>query len=553
MNKFLTLSLVALMFVLPPPVSAATETSAGIKPGQFLYFFDTTFEKVGLFFTFGSENKAKKALEYADERLAEAEESANENNPKAVEKAMAGYKEEISLATEKSKGLKDQNKAEELLNIVSENTSKHQEVLANVLEKVPEEAKQAIRNAIEISKRGQEEAVKQITELKGEIEQLRQELAELKIKNEAQTKNVSAPDKPSTPPVSGTTKTITPQQSQTPTRAEEIKSTKIITLPNGAVVEMDANGNVVRTIKEAPTTPETKVITSPPILTPAPVPPQISATITMVPANVPSGTIDTQNDARLWRAVTSVGNLPVLIKNIRLNNRGSVDVSAITNLRLRIDDVQFGATVTQVDGERYAVFNGVRTLDPGTHTFELIGDIIGGNGLSISFMLRRATDIDFIDKQSGKQVIPTGTPFSGAMYNISTSTPTPIPTATPTPTYEQLHCPRITRVEDSLGNIAGSGIRGTFQKNAVTTLTITAQASDPQGLPLYYRFVGINMPNNAVVGWSTETQRTFDVSMVSPGIDTAAVYVQVTNRDGFGCLGSNEWDVMSVMGYDITP
>ncbi len=87
------------MFVLPLPVSAATETSAGVKPGQFLYFFDTTFEKVDLFFTFGSENKAKKALEYADERLAEAKESANENNPKAVEKAMAGYKAEISLAT----------------------------------------------------------------------------------------------------------------------------------------------------------------------------------------------------------------------------------------------------------------------------------------------------------------------------------------------------------------------------------------------------------------------------------------------------------------------
>ncbi len=176
------------MFVFPLPVSAATETSAGIKPGQFLYFFDTTFEKVGIFFTFGSENKAKKALEYADERLAEAEESANDNNPKAVEKAMAGYKEEISLATEKSIELKDQNKAEELLNIVSENTAKHQEVLANVLEKVPEEARQAILNAIEVSKRGQEEAVKQITELKGEIEKLKKEVAELKAKNEVQTK-----------------------------------------------------------------------------------------------------------------------------------------------------------------------------------------------------------------------------------------------------------------------------------------------------------------------------------------------------------------------------
>ena len=188
MKKLTTLSilLISLAFVTPIQVSAAT--NAGVKPGSFFYFFDTTFENISLFFTFGSENKARKALEYADERLAEAEESANENNPKAIERAMLGYKEEISLATEKSKELKDQNKAEELLNVVSENTAKHQEVLASVLEKVPEEAKQAILNAIEVSKKGQEEAVKQIAELKNEIEKLKKEVAELKTENEAQTK-----------------------------------------------------------------------------------------------------------------------------------------------------------------------------------------------------------------------------------------------------------------------------------------------------------------------------------------------------------------------------
>ena len=206
------------MFVFATPVSATTETSAGIKPGSFFYFFDTTSEKISLFFTFGSENKAKKALKYADERLAEAKESANKNNPKAVEKAMTGYKKEILFATEKSKGLKDQNRAEELLNIVSENTAKHQETLASVLEKVPEEAKQAILNAIEVSKKGQEEAVKQITELKGEIEKLKKEVAELKAKNETQTKdtgdkNIYTPPAPTT---QKQTPTPTPQTTPSP-------------------------------------------------------------------------------------------------------------------------------------------------------------------------------------------------------------------------------------------------------------------------------------------------------------------------------------------------
>lgn len=180
MKKLTTLSIlfISLAFIAPIQVSAAT--SAGVKPGSFFYFLDAAFENIGFFFTFNPEKQAQKALEYADERLAEAEESANENNPKAVEKAMAGYEEEISLATEKSKGLKDEKRADELLNIVSENTAKHQEILEGVLGKVPEEAKQAIRNAIEVSKKGQEEAVRQIAELKGEIDRLKKEVEDLK-------------------------------------------------------------------------------------------------------------------------------------------------------------------------------------------------------------------------------------------------------------------------------------------------------------------------------------------------------------------------------------
>lgn len=178
---------ISLVFVAPIQVSAAT--NAGVKPGSFFYFFDTAFENVGIFFTFNSEQKAKKALGYADERLAEAEESASENNPKAVEKAMTGYKEEVSFATEKSKELKDAKKAEELLNIVSENTAKHQEVLKGVLEKVPDEAKEAILKAIEVSKKSQEEAVKQIAELKNEVERLKKEVEELKKANESSNEN----------------------------------------------------------------------------------------------------------------------------------------------------------------------------------------------------------------------------------------------------------------------------------------------------------------------------------------------------------------------------
>ncbi len=182
----LSILFISLTFVVPVQVSAST--NAGIKPNSFFYFFDTTFEKVGLFFTFDSEKKARKALEYADERLAEAEESANDNKPKAVEKAMKGYKKEISFATEKSKEIKDEKKIEELLNTVSESTARHQEVLTEVLDKVSDEAKEAILKAIEVSKKGQEEALREIVAPREEVTELKDEIQEIQ-KEELENKN----------------------------------------------------------------------------------------------------------------------------------------------------------------------------------------------------------------------------------------------------------------------------------------------------------------------------------------------------------------------------
>ena len=173
MKKLTTLStlLISLVFVAPIQVSAAT--NAGVKPGSFFYFFDTTFENVGLFFTFDPEKKAQKALEYADERLAEIEAVAEEKNPDVVKTAIANYESNIALATEKSKEVKDKGQAEILFTSIADNSSRNQEVLAAILIKVPEEAKEAITRAIEMSRKGQEEVTKRITEIQIEIEDLK--------------------------------------------------------------------------------------------------------------------------------------------------------------------------------------------------------------------------------------------------------------------------------------------------------------------------------------------------------------------------------------------
>ncbi|NOY35414.1 MAG: hypothetical protein GXP44_00580 [bacterium] len=272
----LPLLLLATILIAPFPASAAP--SAGIKPDSVFYFLDTAFEKISLFFTFTPGKKAEKALEYAEERLAEAEESAKENKPKAVEEAMNGYEDKISFATRESREIKDTKKEEKLLNIISENAAKHQEILKNVLEKVPAEAKDAIRKAIEISEKGQKEAMRQFAELKkentglkNEIEKLREELKNKnkkveeereskkddileKLKNEVEElkKQQSQPkiiEKIIEKPVFIEKKTETPK---TQVKQKDKQTPNVVTLPNGAIVEMDGKGNVIKTIKEAP-------------------------------------------------------------------------------------------------------------------------------------------------------------------------------------------------------------------------------------------------------------------------------------------------------------
>ncbi len=183
MKRFSTIMFALLLVaVFSFPASASAATSPGVKPGSLFYFFDTAFEKIGLFFTFSPEKKAEKALEYADERLAEA--GAVTDNAEAVKTAITNYESNIAFAVEKVKEIREKDKTEALLNTIADSASKHQEVLADVLTKVPDEAREAIIKAIGISQKERDEAMQKIAELKGEVEQLKKEVAELKSKEE---------------------------------------------------------------------------------------------------------------------------------------------------------------------------------------------------------------------------------------------------------------------------------------------------------------------------------------------------------------------------------
>lgn len=262
--KNLAITLILVLSVAIAPTPALAQTNTGPTPGSFWYGIATTFENINLFFTFNAEKKTEKALTYAERRLMQAKTAADSQNAEAIEIALADYETKVNLASESSKKIRNNERAEKLLTSIADNVIKHQETLSEVLEKVPEEAREAIAKAIEVSKRGQEEATRQIAELKGEVEQLRQEIAELKAKDGERKQKIEELSKQKTESSALQPKAVVPQTQTAPTqKAETTQSqtvpkietpkTTMITLPNGAVVEMDANGNIIRTIVAAPT------------------------------------------------------------------------------------------------------------------------------------------------------------------------------------------------------------------------------------------------------------------------------------------------------------
>jgi len=132
----------------------------GITPDSPFYFFDTWGKRIGLFFAFGPEAKARKALEYAEERLAEAQAMAIKNRIREAERATNGYDEFLAIVAEKTEEVRQQGVADNISEIVALATSKHLSVLDRAKDTVPEEAREAIVKAKEISLNGQQNALR---------------------------------------------------------------------------------------------------------------------------------------------------------------------------------------------------------------------------------------------------------------------------------------------------------------------------------------------------------------------------------------------------------
>jgi len=130
-------------------------TKFGIEPDSVFYFLENWKEQIQLFFTFDLEKKAEQYQKLAEERLAEYQRMLDKGKDEIAAKVLAKYEKQLGQALETAKKLKEKGveSAQEKLNNVFSNVSKHIEVLQDNLSKAPEAAKKGLQNALDAAQK----------------------------------------------------------------------------------------------------------------------------------------------------------------------------------------------------------------------------------------------------------------------------------------------------------------------------------------------------------------------------------------------------------------
>jgi hypothetical protein len=170
-NLSLTALLTAFLFAGAAHAQTNDLPDPGMLPDSPFSFVESWSEGIGTFFTFGDVARAERHLRLSEERLSEASALANEEKPEAAERAVERYREQLDRALARA----DEARAEggdtdEVLADVSEATLRHQAVLADVYEKVPEQARPGIERAMQASMRGHAQAMRGVSgQRRGEV------------------------------------------------------------------------------------------------------------------------------------------------------------------------------------------------------------------------------------------------------------------------------------------------------------------------------------------------------------------------------------------------
>lgn len=157
-------------------VSIGEVSDPGILPDSPFYFVKSWGRTVRSFFAFNAQEKAKLALRFANEDVLAIKKLCDKGECQLAEKHCEKFQEQFQRTLQWMERAREEGKdVEALIEKLKENHLCQQQVLASVLEKVPEEAKEGILNAIENSSFGLENAIERI-QGKHKMEQFREEL-----------------------------------------------------------------------------------------------------------------------------------------------------------------------------------------------------------------------------------------------------------------------------------------------------------------------------------------------------------------------------------------
>lgn len=139
--------------------------------------------------------KAMSRIKSAEEKTAKIKSKIKEGKTEEIETLAAEYEQDIKDVqdnVDKARALgKDVTSVSE---VVEKATAKHTEVLNEVLNKVPEQAKAAIRHAIEVSQRGRQKALENLQKKKGKSERIEKPEGKGKSEEARESKGVGKPE-----------------------------------------------------------------------------------------------------------------------------------------------------------------------------------------------------------------------------------------------------------------------------------------------------------------------------------------------------------------------
>ncbi len=148
--------------------SVGEEIKAGITPDNPLWILDKLEEKLELALTFDKAKKVEKRIEFAEERLAEAEEMVTEGKAEHAVKAIEEQEKLIIEAQEEVTKAGDVSGLNKAIRVIEEHKERIEERKDEVLSKLPEDspARERIEKRFDMIEERADEAIERLEEVK---------------------------------------------------------------------------------------------------------------------------------------------------------------------------------------------------------------------------------------------------------------------------------------------------------------------------------------------------------------------------------------------------